>query len=350
MSEVKKEKPTALPGNVDIKTQTAQLDSFYLAHISDLHLTSLLHAKGNQLCNKRLLGYLSWRRKRRWVHRPDIVEALVKDLQAIRPQHIAVTGDLTHIGLPGEFSEAAQWLPCLGSPERVTVIPGNHEAYAGRNWMKYLTAWTPYLLSDNSQQSSGPEDFFPSLRVRGQLALIGLCSAHPSLPFLAVGSLGKNQLLKLTDLLKETGESGLMRVVLVHHPPVHGTTNWRKRLVDSEAFADVIRQHGAELVLHGHTHGPTYRQMQGPSGTIPVVGAASSSELNPNAGRCAEYNLYHLKRDGSNWKLTMHVRRYSEQSADFSEAQRISLEIPPLREETVVEASYTLQQGNLKAP
>ncbi len=72
----------------------------------------------SQLFNKRLLGYLSWRRKRRLVHRRDIVDSLVKDLHAICPDHIVVTGDLTHIGLPDEFAEAAQWLPCLGLPDR----------------------------------------------------------------------------------------------------------------------------------------------------------------------------------------------------------------------------------------
>ncbi len=180
-----------------------------------------------------------------------------------------VTGDLTHIGLPDEFAEAAQWLPCLGPAEQVTVIPGNHEAYAGHDWSKNLISWAPYLLSDSKPENTKLKTFSPALRIRGQIALIGLCSARPSLPFFAIGSLGKKQLQLLAKLLKETGEAGLMRVVLVHHPPVPGTTDWRKRLVDDKAFSDVVRHHGAELVLHGHTHTSTLRELQGPAGTNP---------------------------------------------------------------------------------
>lgn len=328
MPEVKKEKPSILHGAVEKQAQSPQLDSFCLAHISDLHLTSLLTAKCSQLCNKRLLGYLSWKRKRRLVHRRGIVDSLVKDLHAIGPDHIAVTGDLTHIGLPDEFTEAAQWLPCLGPPERVTVIPGNHEAYAGRKWARNLVVWAPYLLSDGKQESSRPADFFPSLRIRGQVALIGLCTARPSLPFLAVGSVGEKQLKLLAKLLKETADAGLMRVILIHHPPVPGTTNWRKRLVDSEAFADVVSQHGAELVLHGHTHTSTLRALQCPAGHIPVVGATSASQLNPREKRCAGYNLYRITRNGPHWDVNMVVRRYSEKSAEFIEEQQVTLDIP----------------------
>jgi hypothetical protein len=51
MLEVKKEKPTAFPGTVREKVQSQQPGSFCLAHISDLHLTSLLNAKNKQLMN-----------------------------------------------------------------------------------------------------------------------------------------------------------------------------------------------------------------------------------------------------------------------------------------------------------
>ena len=41
-----------------------------------------------------------------------------------------VTGDLVHIGLEQEMSEAAQWLRSLGPPEKVILVPGNHDNYA----------------------------------------------------------------------------------------------------------------------------------------------------------------------------------------------------------------------------
>ncbi len=325
MLEVKKE---TSPPNPEAATKMAQLDSFSLAHISDLHLTSLKNTKINQLFNKRILGYLSWWRKKRIVHRLDIVEALLKDLKTTRPDHIAVTGDLTHLGLPCEFAEAGQWLTRLGPPDQVTVIPGNHEAYVGDQWSNQLSAWAPYINSDDRQDGSRTTDFFPSLRIRGPIALIGLCSARPSLPFLAIGSLDTKQLDGLANLLQKTGEAGLLRVVLIHHPPAPGTIKWRKRLVDSSAFTEVIARFGAELVLHGHTHIPTFAELPTPAGNVPVVGAPSASELDPHTKRCAKYNLYVMKRNGGSWNLKMLVRNYSETSGQFDEGQETNLVLP----------------------
>lgn len=325
MSDVKQETPQAHLEAATEKVQSPRPDSFCLAHLSDLHLTSLLDTKLSQLFSKRILGYWSWRRRRRVVHRLDIVESLMKDLNEVCPDHVAITGDLTHIGLPREFAEVAQWLAKLGPPEQVTVIPGNHDAYAGRKWFENLTLWTPYLLSGSKPVSPQADSFFPTLSIRGRVALIGLSSARPSSPFLAVGSLGKRQLDELAKLLVKSGEAGYVRIILVHHPPVSGAIEWRKRLVDSEAFSEVVSSYGAELVLHGHTHVPTFHELQTSAGKIPVVGAPSGSELNPHAARCAKYNLYRIRRNGPDWDLTMFVRGYSEKSGTFVEEQEIAL-------------------------
>jgi 3',5'-cyclic AMP phosphodiesterase CpdA len=304
-------------------------EGFSLAHLSDLHLTSLANIKISQLLNKRLLGYFSWRHKRRIAHSSEIIESLLFDLRLTRPDHIAVTGDLTHLGLPHEFTEAMQWLALLGTPEQVTVIPGNHEAYAGRAWRKSCAMWAPYLCSDVNPDFSKTADFFPSLRIRGHVALIGLCSARPSLPFLAIGSLGKQQLARLEELLKNTGEAGLLRIILIHHPPVPGTIKWRKRLVDNQAFHDVLARHGAELVLHGHTHTSTFSGLPTPAGEIPVIGAPSASEFNPVSGRCAKYYIYRISRTGSNWEVAMSVRGYVEGLGRFVAETEKTLRIPP---------------------
>ena len=72
----------------------------YFAQLSDPHLTSLQRVRWRQLMNKRVLGYLSWHRKRRAEHRGEVLDALLCDLRQTQPEHIVITGDLTHIGLP----------------------------------------------------------------------------------------------------------------------------------------------------------------------------------------------------------------------------------------------------------
>ncbi len=328
MVNVKIEKVSLTTENVLRPTQSTQPDSFSLAHISDLHLTSLDNIKIPQLLSKRILGYLSWLHKRRLVHRREIIASLLEDLRDTHPDHIAVTGDMTHLGLPMEYTEVEQWLPSLGTPEHVTVIPGNHDAYAGKAWGNSCSSWRPYLDSDTKLDIPKTAGFFPSLRIRGQIALIGLSSARPTLPLLATGTIGQKQLSGLDILLEKTGEEGLFRVVMVHHPPVPGLIKWRKRLTDDKMFAAVLARQGAELVLHGHAHTATISKLQTPTGSIPVVGAPSASELNPWTGNCAKYNIYRISRSGKNWELTMTVHGYSEDQGRFVSTAEKSLRLP----------------------
>ncbi len=48
----------------------------------------------------------------------DALTALVADMRAQNPDHVAMTGDICNIGLPGEFPLAARWLGSLGAPTR----------------------------------------------------------------------------------------------------------------------------------------------------------------------------------------------------------------------------------------
>ena len=113
---------------------------------------------------------------------------------------------------------------------------------------KTLGLWEPYMASDQPT-TTGSEHVVPSLRIRGPVAFIGLSSARPSPPFMAVGSLGKTQLKRLAELLEQARQQKLFRVVMVHHAPIPASDKWRKRLTDSADLCRVLSKHGVELVL-----------------------------------------------------------------------------------------------------
>ena len=309
--------PSGEGGDSDTPPGLGGGSPFVLAHLSDPHLSSLSGVRLAALCNKRLLGYLSWLRSRRRIHSPPILDALLRDLAETAPDHVGLTGDLTHLGLPDEFRQATTWLNRLGSPERVMVVPGNHDTYVAAPWQKTFSAWAPYLAGD--------EDFvagvYPSLRVRGPAALIGLSSARPSMPFLAVGTLGRRQLARFEELLEQTGRRGLLRIVLIHHPPVPGSIAWRKRLTDARLFAEVIARQGAELILHGHAHVSMARELVAGAGKVPVFGVPSASDSGSNPHRSARYHLFRFERSTDGWRLLLTARVYSHAESRFVTAQ-----------------------------
>lgn len=302
----------------------SQKDSFCFTHFTDPHLSSLENVNFKQLLNKRILGYLSWKTRRQHHHLPSMLEILVNDMKTIKPDHVVISGDLTHIGLPDEFDQVADWLPSVGKPEQVTVIPGNHETYVKSTWDNSFAKWHAYLASDTTLADGKAIDF-PTLRVRNQIAFIGLNSAYASAPFLATGKLGNKQLTKLEQLLEQTKQLGLFRVVIVHHPPIPGICKWRKRLIDADRLQMVLQQHGAELVLYGHTHKTEHRKLTTTTGNTPLISVSSASSISNEHSRRASYTVFRVnKNQSSEWQLSTHIRQYQPEEKIFIE-QPISL-------------------------
>lgn len=274
---------------------------FTLAHLSDPHLGPLPRAGAHHFIGKRLLGYLNWYR-RRGVHRPEALDAIVTDLHAQAPDHIGVTGDLVNLALPAEFGHALAWLRGLGDPADVSVVPGNHDAYVPLWRAQGVRLWSDFMRSSaaGAAFAATGEARFPYMRVFGPVALIGVSSARPTAPFVAAGRVGRAQLARLNRLLAAAGAAGLIRVMLIHHPPLPGMADWRRGLHDARALADVLKARGAELVLHGHLHKFTLTSVQGPRGRIPVVGApsasAAASTSDPHAAHTRPAAAYHLYR------------------------------------------------------
>jgi len=260
------------------------------------------------VANKRALGWLSWRRRRRHEHRAEILDALLADLAAQPVDHVAVTGDLTNVGLADEIDAAVPWLERLGGPRRVSIVPGNHDAYAAAVTPARFAAWHPYFCADDrADETDGPLRF-PHVRRAGPVAFVGCSSAVPTAPGLATGALGAAQLERIDATLAELGRAGTCRVVLVHHPPVPAGQSRRRRLSDAAALREVLARRGAELVLHGHTHRASFERVAGPDGAIPVVGVPSSSARGARPGRRAAYHLYRVERDDSGFRIACRVR------------------------------------------
>ncbi|MGI9436554.1 MAG: metallophosphoesterase family protein, partial [Geminicoccaceae bacterium] len=259
-----------------------------LAHLSDPHLPLPANVDWRDLMNKRVTGYVSWRRHRRAVHDPKVLVALNADLQALDPDHTVVTGDLTNLALPAEFDRAMTWLADLGSPEKVSVIPGNHDAYIDMPWSQAFGRLAPYMAQDECHAATEAA-LFPFVRKIDKIAIVGVSSAVPTRWFSAAGKIGHVQLAKLKRMLHDLGADGFFRVVLVHHPPINGSARVPKQLRDGAGFRKVIADAGAELVLHGHNHRFDQGETKTPLGSAPVIGVSSASARPRHGNNAAAY-------------------------------------------------------------
>jgi 3',5'-cyclic AMP phosphodiesterase CpdA len=269
------------------------------------------------------MGYVNWKRGRERLNDMAMLARLVADLRAQSPDHVAMTGDVANIGLTAEFHRAAAWMGALGEPADVSFTPGNHDAYV-RDAMECLAeTFAPWTSSDAGAERSNR---FPFLRVRGEVALIGLDSGVPTGPLLATGRLGARQIAALGDLLQETGARGLARVVLIHHPPLSRGGSPLRGLTDARALEAVVGRFGAEAILHGHAHKRMVHFLPSPAsriegGRIPVLGVPSAVAASPDLRQRAAYHLIRLERAGEFWRVGARARGMLPGRAEIGERE-----------------------------
>jgi 3',5'-cyclic AMP phosphodiesterase CpdA len=298
--------------------------AFTIAHITDPHINPAPMPGLADFRLKRFMGFINWKRGRERLNDMALLDRMVADLRAQRPDHVAVTGDLVNIAMPAEFRKAAAWMATLGEPGDVSFVPGNHDAYVRQAMPLLKATFAPWTTGDSGRSE------FPYLRVRGEIAIIGLSTAVPTGPLMATGRLGAEQLAAFAALLGQTGAQGLARIVLIHHPPLSKGAPPLRGLTDAAAFERIVGEQGAEAVLHGHSHKQLVRSL--PSrrartvgGSVPVLGAPSAAAASHDPRARAAYHLVRVEREGELWRVGARVRGLALNSEAIGEREALAV-------------------------
>jgi len=299
---------------------------FKLAHLSDVHLGPLPEASLSQLANKRVIGLMSWKFRRRAIHQMDVLNRLVTDIKQAGVDHVAFTGDLANIALPQEFERGVNWLTELGRADKVSFVPGNHDTYVSLPWQGGLALWGDYMVGDLNmpgvRMTGNNAALFPYVRQRRNIALVGVSSAVPAPWNKAWGEVGQRQMQALAQTLDKLHERGFYRIIMIHHPPLPGLAKSRKALRDAQDFELVLQKHGAELVLHGHNHQHMHNQLETRTGLAHILGVPSASAKKTEHKPPAAWYQFNIERRDGGWKNTMTIRSFEqEKSAMVTQSQ-----------------------------
>ncbi|MEM8845452.1 MAG: metallophosphoesterase, partial [Pseudomonadota bacterium] len=260
--------------------------SFRFVQLSDLHLSSPQITNPIRLFNKRILGYLSWLRRRRRIHQRQVLEFAIDKILQLNIDHQVITGDLLHIGLKNEFEQCAKWLGQF-NPKDITIIPGNHDLYVKEKWSRSFKYWQDYMEGDEKpdwDELNGDDAYekltqlYPTVRIRGNVAFICISSIFEAPWFRATGFINHNQLKQLYSLLNEPNLDNYCKILLVHHPVTLTNTKPRKCLINHKELTTLLFESPVNMILHGHEHKTLIEYIDTNSNTkIPVIGIASSS-------------------------------------------------------------------------
>ncbi len=315
--------------------------TFRLAHLSDLHIGPLPRPKLTELMGKRLTGYWNWKRSRHAIHNMLMLDAVIEDIKAQNLDHIALTGDLVNIGLPAEFAAAHSIIKRIANPQNMSLIPGNHDAYCANSLPAMTKYFGSYMRGDDVE-----EVVFPYMRMipmtfaplsiganalprlhqvnkNYKAALIGVSSAIATAPFLASGSVGAAQIERTRQMLEAAGNAGFLRVVMIHHAPYKEGAHFGRGLRDAPAFMKMLREAGAELVIHGHNHVQSVEMHKRRNGAdIPIIGVASASAVPGTKKHMATYHIYEFNVNENGASLEMVTRGSKDGGASVSEVER----------------------------
>ena len=199
-------------------------ESFRFVQLSDLHLSTITSPNPFKLFNKRILGYLSWLRRRRHTHQQWVLDSAIETIKQLLVDHYVITGDLTHIGLKHEFEQAASWLAGISEAHNITVIPGNHDLYVNERWTQSFELWENYLSDKNEMPNVSPvsnaltqlNHIYPIVRLRENIAFIGVNSVFDAPWFRATGHIDELALNRLKNILCESRLDDYFKVLLIY--------------------------------------------------------------------------------------------------------------------------------------
>ncbi len=308
------------------------MHNFKLAHFSDIHMPPMPKPTLLELTGIRILGLTSWALSRKKIHRQNVFRAFEKDIKAQDIDHYAFSGDLVNIASRAEVKRATLWLKGFAPADKMSYVPGNHDAYTEDAIASVLHYWQDYMkpCADGAQiledlgielDDQVPHGPFPFVRVFGRVALIGVSSAYASPPFMATGVMGEKQRVRLAKILSHLKKEGYFRVMMIHHPPLPRLTPSVRALKDSVELKDILTDSGAELVLYGHNHKNKITTINNKFGPCLCIGVASATAIEAHSKPVASYNQIFINQSKKGWQVNLLKREYMPEHNNFTETE-----------------------------
>ena len=255
-----------------------------LAHLSDVHFGKIAH--------------------------PEVVDALVAEVNAADMDLVVVSGDLTQRARTHQFEAAKAMLDSFTAP--VLVVPGNHD----------VRAWWHNPIERVFQSSSRfarfiTDDLTPSVTQPG-LAAFGLNSAHGLT--IKGGKIRKGDLRAMQDYFARQPPD-TFRVLVLHHHLLrlealggHDVAQGAREALEAAAAC------GVNLILCGHLHTSHVAHVEvvppsvaAPDGHRLVVASAGTATSSRGRGEDRAVNFY-------NW-ITVEADLFAIEERRFDPAE-----------------------------
>lgn len=280
-----------MPAGRAFKTKNLQLETCSLqpltrlAHLSDVHFGA--------------------------ISRPEIVPALVEEVNGQDFDLVVVSGDLTQRARKWQFSEAKKMLDAFRAP--TLVVPGNHDVPA---W--WHNPFARVFRSADRFRRLLEDDMTPTF-VRPGLAVFGLNSAHGLT--IKGGKIRARHIREMRRFFEEQLVSAA-RVLVLHHHLLrlqalgsHDVARGAKRALHA------AQEVGVDLILCGHLHTSVVEHVE----TVDPDGAGGHRVIVASAGTATSHRGRRGDQDVNfyNWitideaSITVQERRFDPDAGRY---------------------------------
>jgi len=258
-----------------------------LAHLTDIHVADERDYDD------------AWKAKVR-KHSEALLERLLRDLAAFRPDHVVLTGDITQTSRSAEFERARAHIDAHLPGIRVTALPGNHDRWSGDALRHFERHFGDLAACDLGGRG------FPFCHLAGDdVALVALDSSPwvpDADPAEVKGFVDPAQLERLRTLAADPRLRSRLLVVLIHHhlrlsledeqaaDPKDPTP-----LVNAGEVLAALQAAKVGLVLHGHRHKQMRLELVLGDRAVPVLCPGSATRVDHRPERTGRYGLYRIE-------------------------------------------------------
>jgi len=216
----------------------------------------------------------------------NVVEPLIRSVNEIKPDLVAISGDLTQRARTYQFKEARTFLDSLPKPQ--IVVPGNHDVPLHNIFTRFFQPLDKYrrYITDDLQPFYGDDE----------IAVVGVNTAR-SLTFKG-GRVNVRQMELVREKLCPLDDK-IVKAMVTHHPFDLPEGHDEDDLVGRSRMAmEVLANCGADVFLAGHLHvshtGHTAKRynIKGHSALVVSAGTATSSR---RRGEANSFNLLHVE-------------------------------------------------------
>ena len=233
------------------------------------------------------------------------LDSLLGMVGELRPDAVAVSGDLTQRCSNAEFRKARVYLDAMRETAPVIVIPGNHDirwiGAVARNFdfgllgnrsahdFKY-SKYVRHISPELNPSLVVPND--PGAVIAGCNTAHGISRGSLTRRFRDLGVIGhvnKRDLRKVEEAF-EKADPNDARVVMIHHNPIKGETSGRHGLANTKKALQAFSSLGAELILCGHDHQEAIHTVEeGDFGLVISTAGTISNRI--RGGKPSSFNL-----------------------------------------------------------